>query len=230
MKLLSPGSSNTKTAKNPIKSYIMHLSPYKQNSYGKNVCGHASVGCATACLNSAGRGAFSNVQNARIRKTDYFLSDTSAFLSQLWGELITVNKKNAEVAVRLNGTSDIDFLGLLKLKLNADALNTLTNIKFYDYTKNLKRAIQYLGTDYHLTFSRSETNDLECIEYLRLGGNVAVVFDTLPDTWNGFRVVSGDEDDLRYTDERGVVVGLVAKGKAKKDTTGFVINHTALGV
>ena len=71
----------------------MHLSPYKQNSYGKNVCGHASVGCATACLNSAGRGAFSNVQNARIRKTDYFLSDKSAFLSQLWGELITVNKK-----------------------------------------------------------------------------------------------------------------------------------------
>ena len=230
MKLLSPGSSNTKTAKNPIKSYIMHLSPYKQNSYGKNVCGHASVGCATACLNSAGRGAFSNVQNARIRKTDYFLSDKSAFLSQLWAELTTINKNNAEVAVRLNGTSDINFLGLLKLKLNADALNTLTNIKFYDYTRNLKRAIQYLGTDYHLTFSRDEDNEHECLEYLSAGGNVAVVFKQLPETWHGYEVINGDENDMRYTDKRGVVVGLVAKGKAKKDTTGFVVNHTALGV
>ena len=221
MKLLSKGTSNTKIAKNSIESYIMHLSPYKQNSFGKNVCGHASLGCATACLNTAGRGAFSNVQNARVKKTDLFLSDSKLFLSMLYDDLKRANKRN--VAMRLNGTSDLDFIGLLQVKLGVDVLNELTNIKFYDYTKNFKRAMKYLGTSYHLTFSRSEDNEHECLEYLSAGGNVAVVFKQLPETWHGYEVIDGDENDMRYTDKRGVVIGLVAKGKAKKDTSGFVI-------
>lgn len=221
MKLLSKGTSNTKIAKNSIESYIMHLSPYKQNSFGKNVCGHASLGCATACLNTAGRGAFSNVQNARVKKTDLFLSDTNSFLSMLYADLQRANKRN--VAMRLNGTSDLDFIGLLQVKLGVNILNELTNIQFYDYTKNLKRAMKYLGTSYHLTFSRSEDNEHECLHYLSAGGNVAVVFKQLPETWNGYEVIDGDENDMRYTDKSGVVIGLVAKGKAKKDTSGFVI-------
>jgi hypothetical protein len=199
----------------------MHLSPYKQNSFGKNVCGHASLGCATACLNTAGRGAFSNVQNARVKKTDLFLSDTNSFLSMLYADLQRANKRN--VAMRLNGTSDLDFIGLLQVKLGVNILNELTNIQFYDYTKNLKRAMKYLGTSYHLTFSRSEDNEHECLHYLSAGGNVAVVFKQLPETWNGYEVIDGDENDMRYTDKSGVVIGLVAKGKAKKDTSGFVI-------
>jgi hypothetical protein len=221
MKLLSKGTSNTKIAKNSIESYILHLSPHKQNSFGKNVCGHASLGCATACLNTAGRGAFFNVQNARIKKTDLFLSDTKLFLSMLYDDLKRANKRN--VAMRLNGTSDLDFIGLLQVKLGVNILNELTNIQFYDYTKNLKRAMKYLGTPYHLTFSRSEDNEHECLEYLSAGGNVAVVFKQLPSTWHGYEVIDGDENDMRYTDKRGVVIGLVAKGKAKKDTSGFVI-------
>jgi hypothetical protein len=121
MKLLSKGTSNTKIAKNSIESYIMHLSPHKQNSFGKNVCGHASLGCATACLNTAGRGAFSNVQNARVKKTDLFLSDSKLFLSMLYADLQRANKRN--VAMRLNGTSDLDFIGLLQVKLKVDVLN-----------------------------------------------------------------------------------------------------------
>lgn len=221
MKLLSKGTSNTKIAKNSIESYIMHLSPYKQNSFGKNVCGHASLGCATACLNTAGRGAFSNVQNARIKKTDLFISDSKLFLSMLYADLQRANKRN--VAMRLNGTSDLDFISLLRVKLGVDVLNELSNIQFYDYTKNIKRAMKYLGTPYHLTFSRSETNDAECLEYLNAGGQVAVVFDKLPETWHGFKVIDGDDDDLRYLDMGGVVIGLKAKGKAKQDTSGFVV-------
>jgi hypothetical protein len=125
--------------------------------------------------------------------------------------------------VRLNGTSDLDFIDLIQRKLDVDVVNYLTNIKFYDYTKNFKRAMKYLGSDYHLTLSRSEDNDEKCIEYLRAGGNVAAVFNNLPQTWNGFTVIDGDENDLRYLDYKNVVVGLVAKGKAKKDTSGFVI-------
>ena len=221
MKLLSNGKTNAKIAKNPINSYIMHLSPHKVNSYGKNVCGHASNGCASACLNTAGRGAFSNVSNARIKKTDYFFENKQEFLTTLSNELRKANNKPS--AVRLNGTSDLDFIELLKLKLGVDVFTEMPNLKFYDYTKNIKRALKYLGTDYHLTFSRSETNDYECLEYLRAGGQVAVVFDKLPDTWHGFKVIDGDDDDLRYLDMGGVVIGLKAKGKAKHDTSGFVV-------
>ena len=199
----------------------MHLSPHKENSHGKNVCGHASNGCASACLNTAGRGAFSNVRNARIKKTDYLFDDMTNFLATLSGELRKANKKPS--AVRLNGTSDLDFISLLRVKLGVDVLTEMPNLKFYDYTKNLKRAMKYLGTDYHLTFSRSETNDAECLEYLNAGGQVAVVFDKLPETWHGFKVIDGDDDDLRYLDMGGVVIGLKAKGKAKQDTSGFVV-------
>ena len=199
----------------------MHLSPYKENSHGKNVCGHASNGCASACLNTAGRGAFSNVRNARIKKTDYLFDDMTSFLATLSGELRKANNKPS--AVRLNGTSDLDFISLLRAKLGVDVLTDMPNLQFYDYTKNIKRAMKYLGTPYHLTFSRSEDNEHECLEYLRAGGNVAVVFKQLPSTWHGYEVIDGDENDMRYTDKKGVVIGLVAKGKAKKDTSGFVI-------
>ena len=199
----------------------MHLSPHKENSHGKNVCGHASNGCASACLNTAGRGAFSNVRNARIKKTDYLFDDMNSFLSTLSNELRKANNKPS--AVRLNGTSDLDFISLLQTKLGVDVFTEMPNLKFYDYTKNLKRAMKYLGSEYHLTFSRSESNDAECLEYLRAGGQVAVVFDKLPDTWHGFKVIDGDDDDLRYLDMGGVVIGLKAKGKAKHDTSGFVV-------
>jgi hypothetical protein len=81
-----------------------------------------------------------------------------------------------------------------------------------------------LPSNYRLTFSRSETNETQCLEVLSRGGNVAVVFrNELPTHWKGFPVINGDENDLRFLDPKGVVVGLKAKGKAKTDTTGFVV-------
>lgn len=228
-KLLSDGSTNAKTAKNQkvSKSFIMYLAPHKQNSYGKNVCGHASPGCAESCLYTADRGKFSNVQQARIRKTDMFFSDTTGFLQGLYDELLKINDLAAmakdPVAVRLNGTSDLDFIELINRRFNADVLSELSNIQFYDYTKNLSRAMKYLGSRYHLTFSRSETNNDECMQYLIAGGNVAMVFDKVPESFMGFPVINGDESDLRYMDGDNVIVGLKAKGDAKKDTSGFVI-------
>jgi len=67
-KLLSPGSTNAKTAKNEIKTFILYLMPYNQNSEAKQLCPHASKGCAAACLVSAGRGSFSNVIKARVKQ------------------------------------------------------------------------------------------------------------------------------------------------------------------
>ena len=130
------------------------------------------------------------------------------------------------MAVRLNGTSDLDFIELINRRFNVDVLSELTNLQFYDYTKNLSRAMKYLGSRYHLTFSRSEVNNSECMQYLIEGGNVAMVFDKVPSTFMGFTVIDGDESDLRYMDEQNVIVGLKAKGDAKKDTSGFVIKKS----
>jgi hypothetical protein len=229
-KLLSHGSTNSKTAKNQsiAESYILYLSPYKLNSFGRNVCGHASAGCAAACLNTAGMGKFSNVQAARQRKTDLFFSDPIGFLTQLYRELYLINAEamldNKAIAIRLNGTSDLDFIELINIKLNKDILTDFANLKFYDYTKNYKRAVKYLDTDYSLTFSRSEINEHECKKFLELGGNVAAVFSELPQTYLNYTVINGDESDLRYLDPANVIVGLSAKGKAKKETSNFVIN------
>lgn len=228
LKLLSHGSTNYKTAKNQhiTESYILYLSPWKQNSFGKNVCANASKGCIEACLFTAGRGAFPKVQSARLRKTDWLFSDMNGFLTQLYKELYLINAEamleNRAVAIRLNGTSDLDFVELIKQKLGHDILQ-LSNLKLYDYTKSLKKAIKYLETNYYLTFSRSETNMLECITYLNMGGNVAIVFDEIPTEYIGYQVMNGDENDLRYMDHDNVIIGLKAKGKARKDNSGFVL-------
>ena len=52
---------------------------------------------------------------------------------------------------------------------------------------------------------------------------MAVVFNKLPETYKGKRVIDGDKTDLRFLDSKNVIVGLVPKGKGKKDTTGFIV-------
>ena len=55
------------------------------------------------------------------------------------------------------------------------------------------------------------------------GMNVAAVFNELPSEWMGLPVIDGDLNDLRFKDPRPCIVGLLAKGSAKKDDSGFVI-------
>ena len=103
------------------------------------------------------------------------------------------------------------------------------DVQFYDYTKGFSRMRNYLNgkmpSNYHLTFSRSESNQAHCEIIAELGGNVACVFrNELPKTWQGMRVINGDESDLRFRDPKGCIVGLVEKGRAKKDESGFVLN------
>jgi len=80
-----------------------------------------------------------------------------------------------------------------------------------------------LPSNYHLTFSKSENNWDKCLDVLNNGGNIAAVFDKVPDTYLGYQVIDGDKSDLRFLDPKNVIVGLKAKGKARKDTSGFVI-------
>jgi hypothetical protein len=227
--LLSPGDTNIKTAKNILESYIMYMAPADQ-VIGLNLCPFASAGCKASCLYSAGRGKFSNVQESRINKSKFWGYDRANFYIQLANELLKIHdkaiKQNKQIAVRLNGTSDIDHLYLLERYSGIDFLDQFySSILFYDYTKNVNHISRYRNTSYKITFSRSETNEAEAKKVLKLGGNVAVVFsDQLPETWNGFPVINGDETDLRYFDPVNVVVGLKAKGDAKKDVSGFVVS------
>jgi hypothetical protein len=224
--LLSKGMTNVKTAKNELKTFILYLAP--ADTIGThNVCPFASKGCKKVCLYSAGRGKFTSVQIARINKTKFWALDRSNFYIQITNEILKINaaavKTGEKIAIRLNGTSDIDHLDLINRFTGINALE-LSNVVFYDYTKNPNHIKKYLGTNYKLTFSRAENNDSKALEILQAGGNVAAVFSgALPEFYKGFRVIDGDKTDLRYFDPANVVVGLKAKGDAKKDLSGFVI-------
>jgi hypothetical protein len=235
MKLLT--TSNTKIKKGEKLGFMtfgIHLAPAKLSGF--NVCPSASAGCAAACLNTAGMGVYSTVQSARVAKTLFFFKERDAFMGQLIKEIgaaIRKAEKNGmKPAFRLNLTSDMAWE---KIKFNGKTVFELfPKVNFYDYTKVVSRMTAFLAGElpknYHLTFSRSESNHLATSAIMASGGNVAAVFrGTLPSHWNGKRVVSGDESDLRFKDKRGVVVGLVENRKAKKDLTGFVLEPTKGG-
>jgi hypothetical protein len=197
---------------------------------GLNLCPFASDGCKKVCIYTTGRGRFSNVQLSRINKSKFWGYDRANFYIQLANELLKIHdkaiKQNKQIAVRLNGTSDIDHLYLLERYSGIDFLDQFySSLLFYDYTKNVNHISRYRHTSYKITFSRSETNEAEAKKVLKMGGNIAVVFqDQLPEFYLGYPVINGDETDLRYFDPVNVVVGLKAKGDAKKDFSGFVVS------
>ena len=222
---------NAKISKGEAFGYItkgLHLAP--ANLSGYEVCRWRSKGCTMACLNTAGRGQMSSVQDSRIAKTKLFFEQRFDFLAKLSKEIISSTKsaikKEMTAVFRLNLTSDLSWEDII----NEDGVTIFekhSKTQFYDYTKSFKRMKAFLDgelpSNYHLTFSCSETNEKVAKLVLEMGGNVAVVFrNQLPDTWNGVEVVDGDESDLRFLDKQGVVVGLIEKGLAKKDETGFV--------
>ena len=225
--LLSPGATNAKTAKNSLKTFILYLSPGTTN--GHNLCPKASAGCLAACLYTAGRGKFSSVQKARENKTAEFIKDKPAFIRTLAYEILKqynkAKKAGEKIAMRLNGTSDMDFVYLLQKYAGLDISTLADNIVFYDYTKILQKAIRYQGhPNYSVTFSRSESNQEEARQAAKLGINIAAVFSgDLPTKYLGLPVIDGDKSDILMIYNKGVVLGLKAKGQAKKDQSGFVI-------
>ena len=218
--------SNTKTMKGEEYGYltmILHLAPASIS--GTNVCPFSSQGCRDACLNTAGRGKFDKVQEARIRKTNLFFDDRPAFIARLKVDIDRAarqaNKRGLKLAVRLNGTSDLNWPRIAPEIFNDNPLVT-----FYDYTKAAGRLHRDRNPfNYHLTFSLSEDNEMVARLALQRGFNVAVVFKgPLPVQHFGRRVVNGDTSDLRFLEGyQGVIVGLKAKGRAKRDTSGFVV-------
>lgn len=230
--LLGVGN-NAKTIKGDGSEYmtsIKYMKPFKTVYQGKvhNLCAMADKAkCWKPCLYEAGRGQMNVVQRGRERKTMFYLSDRIGFMDALIKDITVFSRrctnKAIQPCVRLNGTSDIQYE-------KTGIMEQFPEVQFYDYTKIVKRAYAKLPANYHLTLSYSEADPEYAEQVLQAvrdtGVNAAVVFrHKLPKTFKGLRVINGDKDDLRFLDPKGVVVGLIAKGKkAKADTSGFVID------
>lgn len=241
--LLSKGTTNAKTIKNDLETYILYLSPYNQNKFKINVCPNATNECIKLCLFTSGMGIFSNVKNSRINKTNYFLEEKENFINQLVKELEKINKKaikeNKQIAIRLNGTSDLDFFPII-YNITKNKVFDFSNLVFYDYTKILGKIDKYsknlaIGEKYTLTYSYSENSNFEILEkVLNNGHNVSMVFNDLEKVLNGkdkidlvinskkFTLVNGDKSDLEMIYNKGKILGLQAKGKARGKENNFV--------
>jgi hypothetical protein len=239
LKLLSTG--NPKTLKGQSVGYltfILHLAPADLSGY--NTCPKATAGCTAACLNTAGRGGMfkkgettNAIQKARIRKTKLFFEDRISFMNLLVKDIQLGIKQAAKKGLipvfRLNGTSDLSwekYEVLVNEQSYTNIFMAFPEIQFYDYTKILGRKVKAIK-NYHLTFSAADGNDVDVARAMFDGYNIAVVFglkkgSPMPESYLGAPVFNGDDSDLRFLDPKDVVIGLYAKGKAKKDTTGFV--------
>jgi hypothetical protein len=226
-KLLSTANPKIqKGTKMGYLSFILHLAP--SDLSGKNTCPKATKGCIAACLNTAGRGGMfkrgentNMIQKARIRKTKYFFENRDAFMQDLIQDMVKAMnyaaKKGLTPVFRLNGTSDISWEKYVVNGQGDNIFQMFHMVQFYDYTKVLGRKVKHIP-NYHLTFSKADGNDADVAEALLQGMSVVAVYDKIP-----AGVPSADETDLRFLDPKGIMLGLKAKGRAKKDYSGFVI-------
>lgn len=236
MKLFTTGNPKLmKGEKKGYLSFVLHLAPADLS--GHNTCPKATNGCKQACLNTAGRGGIFKkgestnvIQQARIRKTKMFYEMRDVFMFDLVRDIKNAikqaDKQSLIPAFRLNGTSDLSWE---KYSCKRDGVQyknifeAFPEVQFYDYTKVLGRKVSTIP-NYHLTFSNADGNINDVLGAKQAGLNIAVVFrNELPETYLGRKVINGDETDLRFLDEKNVIVGLKAKGKAKKDVSGFVV-------
>jgi hypothetical protein len=239
--LLSKDTSNAKLAKThdlhgrDWETLILYMAPAEIAVKGVNLCPASTEGCRRDCLFFQGRARlFKEVNEARIRKARQFITEPFEFFAQLHSEvkraLAAATRKGKRLAIRLNGTTDVDWTPFARL---------YPEIQFYDYTKTsrgMSFARGLLPENYHVTFSRSEENRNIALRVLRAGGNVAVVVDKdVAVDFHDSRLIDGDLHDARFLDGRsadGRVVVLRAKGslKGQGSDTGFCLNQTGWNI
>lgn len=230
-------SADAKTVKGEKKGYltgIMYLSPYTIS--GENMCANAGIAdCSDACLYSAGRGRMATVSFPRLRKTLFWqqYNDKALRVMAKDIDLLKVKAKydNLIPVVRPNGTSDIriERYGIVQ---------EYHDLQWYDYTKLANR--RGLPSNYDLTFSYSGAAAYQSQVKIALenGMRLAVVFrdkamlaDMVANgAFYGRAIVDADESDLRFLEAANVISGLAAKGNAKIDGNGFVVDYGHDGI
>ena len=232
---------------------VLHLAPANASGYQVCAMAELA-GCIAGCLNTAGRGGIAKgaavfetpagllpdnvIQAARIRRTRFFFEDREGFMAQLVREIaafiVRAKRKGLVPTVRLNGTSDIAWERVAFTYGGteyASIFHAFPEVQFYDYTKHPKRPLQAMPSNYHLSLSYSGAShrfaDLTLSAHAKGAPLVVVVrnanakaqlLDLVPHS------IDGDETDLRFLDAPGSLVVLKAKGKARQDRSGFVID------
>lgn len=181
--------------------------------FGALVCPAAGK-CKETCLIYSGRMPMQNAVDARFNRTDYLYNQPELYLIQLKGEIASLlakaNKQGKKLAIRLNGTSDLNYRMIYE---------AFPMVQFFEYTKRKDLVIKNNELEnVHYTFSNDEkVKDSVLKRVNSLGVNISVVFKgKLPSTYKGIKVIDGDKHDRRFEDSRGVIVGLKFKG-SKKD-------------
>jgi len=229
--------NNSKTIKSDKSSDYLTAIAYLQPNYA--TCSFSKMAkCDVACLNTAGRGGMNNVQLVRHDRTKCYYQHRELFLELLHVEIKQhikrCIKQSKKPAIRLNGTSDIDW---------SEVARNYPRVQFYDYTKDLGRVRKWeYPHNYHVTLSWSGASKVykqRCVELMKLHPdlNVAIVFrdhatvqSILGKKLFGRTILDGDLTDLRFLDSSAAIVALYAKGEAKHDNTGFVVNANSMAI
>ena len=203
-----------------VLTYGLYLAPW--NMSGHQVCA-GGAHCHEFCLNGSGQNKidelargieFSKINISRIKKTKLFYQNRPLFMRILVHEIRRAKNRaaalNMPFAVRLNCTSDLSPELFVDPETGLNILQLFSDVQFYDYTKVPNR-IKLLGkySNYDLTFSFDGYNWATAQKYLSAGGRVAVVFaNELPGTFDGYKVINGNNYDMRYMDPGKCIVGL----------------------
>ena len=247
MKQLFSIGSNAKGVKGEKIGFLtgmLYLAPADLSGY--QVCPMAIIAaCEAPCLNTAGLGGvYTSIQRSRIAKTRRFFEQRDAFLADVVysiRKLIKAARRRPVrnkgrftgryyvPLVRLNGTSDIRWENI-PVKIDGVAYPNLMaafpDVQFYDYSKLTNR--RNLPANYDITFSYSGVPAFAKFVRKALDQNmrIAAVFRherDIPARFLGRKVIAGDDSDVRSIEPRRALVALYAKGRAVRDTSGFVV-------
>jgi hypothetical protein len=208
-------------------TYSLYLAPADMSGY--EVCPFRTKECTDLCLNESGMNSMNMnndlINQSRIKKTKLFFEHREFFVDWMINEIKTAKTKADKLgfrfSIRLNNTSDItpiSFHTTIDGK-RKNLMEIFSDIQFYDYTKVPNRIeLTKKYSNYDLTFSFSGDNMNECINMLKNNIRVAMVFKKVPETYMGYKVIDGDKNDLRYFDDKNVIVGLKYKRVRKKLT------------
>jgi hypothetical protein len=220
--LLGTNLKTEKIAPMPCRVRSLSLAP-ANSAGGKTICSFSNAACRKACISETGQYRFDYARAVRAAKTQALLNEPIAFARMLIAALLAETHRAIRVGLpifhRLNTLSDIPWEVFIPGLFD---LFAQFPVRFYDYTKIPGRIVP---VNYHLTFSRSGTNDRHVESEIAAGRNIAVIFETendFPATWNGIEVINGDTHDVRALDPIQRIVAL----RFKKPATGATARNS----
>jgi len=213
---VNASSKIVKGLKLNIYTGVLYLASHTMVS-SKTICPNAiRNGCHKDCLVSSGMLGMKTQQLAMISRTLYYLNFKKEFLDQLRLEITKGFKKHGDsFAVRLNGTSDINWKNIV---------SEFPHIQFYDYSKSKNMIVKNKNKNHHYTFSGSMYSQYsrgQLKQAIDEGLNVAIAFNTantkkdtlkIPAKLYNKTLVDFDNTDVRFKDKQGSLGYLKRKG------------------